>query len=185
MKKLRIFLIALLGLAASSAMSQEVRFNFDVTADFSKFKTYRWVPIEGATQAQGLTEEQVTGAFDAELTNKGLTKVASRTADLFIGYQFGVKKEQDFGGYNTDWGYGNGFETDTWQGGSATDLPTKTFFLGELTLDIYAVSNHTLLWRGVASKTVDLNAKPNTREKHLVKAVKKLMEYYPPAAVVR
>ena len=50
---------------------------------------------------------------------------------------------------------------------------------------MYAVSNHTLVWRGVASKTVDLNAKPNTRDKHLVKAVKKLMEYYPPAAVIR
>jgi hypothetical protein len=57
MKKLRIFLIALLGLAASSAMGQNVRFNFDVTADFSKFKTYKWVTIEGVVQAEGLTEE--------------------------------------------------------------------------------------------------------------------------------
>jgi len=41
MTKPTIFLIALLGLAASSAMSQEVRFNFDKSADFMKFETYK------------------------------------------------------------------------------------------------------------------------------------------------
>jgi len=41
MKKLRIFLIALLGKAASNAMSQKVRFNFDKSADFMKFETYK------------------------------------------------------------------------------------------------------------------------------------------------
>ena len=55
MKNLRIFLIALLGLAASSAMSQQVRFNFDESADFMKFKTYKWVTIEGG--ASGGTEQ--------------------------------------------------------------------------------------------------------------------------------
>lgn len=49
---------------------------------------------------------------------------------------------------------------------------------------MYETSNHALSWRGVASKTIDLNAKANERQKHLEKAVKKLLEYYPPMAVV-
>jgi Domain of unknown function (DUF4136) len=75
MKNLRIFLIALLGLAASSAMSQQVRFNFDESADFMKFKTYKWVTIEGVVQAEGLSKEQIEAAFDSELAKKGLAKV--------------------------------------------------------------------------------------------------------------
>lgn len=185
MNKLRICLIALLGLAASSAVSQEVRFNFDETADFGKFKTYKWVPIQGAVQAEGLTDEQIKTAFDAELAKKGLAKVTGENADLFIGYQFGVKKEQELGGYSTDWGRGRGFETDAWHGGGGTDLPASTLFEGELALDMYATSTHTLVWRGVANKTVNPDAKPKVRQKHLVTAVKKLLEYYPPIATGR
>jgi len=94
MKKLRIFFIGLLAFIATSAVGQDVRFNFDVAADFSKFKTYRWVPIEGATQAQGLTDEQVTAAFDAELRNKGLAKVASETADCSSGISSESKRSK-------------------------------------------------------------------------------------------
>ena len=53
---------------------------------------------------------------------------------------------------------------------------------GELALDMYATSKRTRVWRGVATKTVDLDTKPNTRQKHLTKAAKKLLEHYPPIA---
>jgi hypothetical protein len=184
MKKLRFFSIGLLVLAASSAMSQIVRYNFDEKADFSKFKTYKWVPIKGATPAQGLTDQQIRDAFDTKLAAKGLTRVDSETADLFIGYQFGVGKTQKFSSYNSDWGYGAGWETDARHGGSITPEQTSTIYQGELALDMYETAKHTLAWRGVASKAINPKAQPNERQKHLEKAVKKLMEYYPPVAVI-
>ena len=40
------FCFALMLPSASTALSQDVRYNFDKTADFSKFKTYVWVTIK-------------------------------------------------------------------------------------------------------------------------------------------
>jgi hypothetical protein len=40
MSKLPLFCITLLLLTVSSALTQDVRYNFDDTVDFSKFKTY-------------------------------------------------------------------------------------------------------------------------------------------------
>ena len=57
---------------------------------------------------------------------------------------------------------------------------TSTIYVGQLALDMYASTPHTLVWRGVASKTLDTNAKPDKQEKNLRKAVTKLLKNYPP-----
>jgi hypothetical protein len=59
---------------------------------------------------------------------------------------------------------------------------TSTIYTGQLAVDMYDSANHDLVWRGVASKTLDTNAKPDKREKNLGKAVAKLMKNYPPTA---
>ena len=180
MKKLSIFLITLVGLAASSAMSQDVRFNFDVTADFTKFKTYKWVTIKGLVQAAGLTKEQIEAAFDSELAEKGLAKVDNDSADLFVAYQFGIDIDQKFRSFATD-----ATDVEYLAGlplGGTMPEAESIIYKGELALDMYATCRPTRVWRGVVSKTIDLNAKPNARQKHLTKAAKKLFEYYPPVA---
>jgi len=171
MRYLSFLLFGLLALVASRAISQEIRFNFDKAADFSKFKTYKWVPFPGGTHAEGLADAQITAAFDSELATRGLTKVDSDSADLFIGYQFVVEKLQKIRSIGPGWGSG------TWSG--ATSIIDR----GELVLDMYETAKQTLVWRGVASETTNLKAKPNDLQKHLFKAVQKLMENYPPKVV--
>jgi len=58
---------------AGAAFGQDVRYNFDKNADFSKFKTYKWVSIKDAPKVNDLTEKQIIAAVDAELAAKGLT----------------------------------------------------------------------------------------------------------------
>lgn len=65
--------------------AQDVRYNFDQDADFSKFKTYEWVSIKSAAQVDEITAKQITQAIDSELAKKGLTKTDSDNADLFVG----------------------------------------------------------------------------------------------------
>jgi hypothetical protein len=64
-------------LGATSTLAQDVRYDFDKDKDFSKYKTYKWVPIKGADQPDDLTAKQVTAAIDTELASKGLTKTDS------------------------------------------------------------------------------------------------------------
>jgi len=59
---------------------------------------------------------------------------------------------------------------------------TSTIYTGQLVVDMYDSTNHTLVWRGVASKTLDPKAKPEKQEKNLNKAVAKLFKNYPPKA---
>jgi uncharacterized protein DUF4136 len=172
-------------IAASSAVSQDVRYNFDKNSDFSKFKTYKWVTLKDAAKPNDLTDKQIIAALDAELATKGLSKVDGDNADLYIGYQAAVGQEKQFTSYSSDWGYGGGWYRGGWYGGaggmSTTTGQTETIYVGQLALDMYDSANHDLVWRGVASKTLDKKAKPDKQEKNLKKAVAKLLKNYPPA----
>jgi hypothetical protein len=87
MKRLAVLSLIMLLLAPVMAVAQEVRYNFDKSADFSKFKTYKWVPIKDASEVSDLVDKQIKDALDAELATKGLTKVEGDDANLSIGYQ--------------------------------------------------------------------------------------------------
>ena len=189
MKKLAFLASVLLPLVllvfgfAGVAEAQDVRYDFDKNKDFSKYKTYKWVPIKGADQPDELTGKKLTAAVDAELATKGLTRTDSDSADLYLGYQTAIGTEKEFTSYNTGWGYGPG-----WGGGwygsgggmSTTYSSTSTVYIGQLDLSVYDPVEKQLVWRGTATKTLDPKAKPEKKEKNIGKAVKKLLKNFPP-----
>jgi hypothetical protein len=180
-----VFALVLLMFGANSVLAQDVRYDFDKNKDFSKYKTYKWVPIKGADQPDELTGKKVTAAVNAELATKGLTMTDSDTADLYIGYQTAIGTEKQFTSYNTGWGYGPG-----WGGGwygygggmssSTTYGSTSTVYVGQLDLSMYDPAEKQMVWRGTATKTLDPKAKPEKKEKNIGKAVKKLLKNFPP-----
>jgi len=182
MKKVIFLVLALLLMSVTSAVAQDVRYNYAKDVDFSKFKTYKWVDIKGADHANQLVQKQITDAIDAELAKKGLTKTDSDSADLYLGYQTAIGTEKQFTSYNTGWGYGPGWYGGGWYGGGSTMTTgsTTTIYIGQLALDMYESSKKDLVWRGTASKTIDPKAKPEKQQKNLQKAVAKLLKNYPP-----
>jgi hypothetical protein len=182
MKRLSLLAIALFVFGVSTAVAQDVRYNFDASADFTKFKTYKWVSIKNANQVDELTARQITSAIDAELAKKGLTKTDADSADLYIGYQTTVGSEQQLNAYSTGWGYGPGWGPG-WYGGMApsmTTVTTDTIYTGQLDLDMYDAAKKQLVWRGIATKTLNPGTKPDKRQKNLTKGVEKLLKNYPP-----
>ena len=59
---------------------------------------------------------------------------------------------------------------------------TSTIYVGQLALDMYAAKPHSLVWRGMASKTLEQKAKPEKQQKNLEKAVAKMLKNYPPVS---
>jgi len=189
MKKLAFFAFILLALVlltfgAVGVVAQDVRYDFDKDQDFSKYKAYKWVSITGADQPDELTAKQITAAIDAVLATKGLTKTDSDTADLYIGYQTAIGTEKQYTSYNTGWGRGPG-----WGGGwygyggmstTTTYGSTSTVYVGQLDLSMYDRTQKELVWRGVATKTLDPKAKPDKKQKNITKAVDKLLKNFPP-----
>lgn len=184
MRKVLLFWGFVFLLPAGVAIAQDVRYNFDKDTDFSRFKTYKWVNIKDATKLNDLVDKQVKDAVDQQLATKGLTKVEDDSANLYIGYQAAIGQEKQFTSYSTDWGYGSGWYRGGWYGGgmgsSTTSGSTSTIYVGQLAVDMYDSANHDLVWRGLASKTIDEKAKPEKQQKNLAKAVKKLLKNYPP-----
>jgi Domain of unknown function (DUF4136) len=182
-KSILLAAIAVSVLALGSAQAQDVRYNFDKNTDFTKFKTYKWVELKGATPVGDIMDKNIRAAIDSQLALKGLTKTDAETADLFVGYQGAVGQEKEFTSYNSSWGYGGGWYGGGWYGGpssSTTTGSTSTIYVGQLALDMYDSANKDLVWRGVVSKTLDAKAKPEKQEKNLNKAVTKLLKNYPP-----
>jgi hypothetical protein len=174
-----------LTLGAVGVVAQDVRYDFDKEKDFSKYKTYKWVPIKGADQPDDLTAKQITGAIDDVFAKKGLMKTDSDTADLYVGYQTAVGTEKQYTSYNTGWGYGPGWGGGWYgyNGGMSTTTTygsTSTVYVGQLDLSMYDPTQKELVWRGVATKTLDPKAKPDKKQKNINKAAEKLLKNYPP-----
>ena len=94
MKRL-LYLASAFLLLASFASAQDVSYNFDQKADFTKFKTYKWVAVKGGEQLDELDAKQIVEAIETQLAAKGLTKTDGGDADLLVAYQVAVNKEKE------------------------------------------------------------------------------------------
>jgi hypothetical protein len=178
-----VLVLTLLLVGAVAAQAQDVRYNFDKEAKFSSFKTYKWVVLKEGRVPNELVDLQIKAAIDAELATKGLERIDSDNADLYIGYQAGLNTEKQYTSFDTGWGYGPGWYRGGWYGGggmTTTTGTTSTIYIGQLAVDVYHAGPKQLVWRGVASKTIDTKAKPDKQQKNLAKAVTKLFKNYPP-----
>lgn len=164
-------LLMVLFLTARVLAAQDVRSNSMPGTDFSKYHTYKWVAIEGASHPNQITDAEIKQAVDSQLAAKGLTKTDSDKADLYLGYQIAVDQEKQWNGY----GMGGGVR---W-GGMAT-ATSSTISVGTLVLDMYDPATKQLVWTGNATKSLDPSSNQQKNEKNLNKAMAKLLKNYPP-----
>ena len=164
-------LLAVLSLIATILAAQDVRYNSMPGTDFSKYHTYKWVAIEGASHPNQIMDAEIKQAVDSQLATKGLTKTDSDKADVYVGYQIAVDQEKQWNGY----GMGGGIR---W-GGMAT-ATSSTINVGTLVLDLYDPATKQLVWTGSATKSLDPGSNQQKNEKNLNKAMAKLLKNYPP-----
>ena len=181
MKRILCFVPVLL-LLAGMAAAQDVRYNYDKAADFTKYKTYKWVEIKTSDKDE-LIDNQIRATIEAELAKKGLTKTDSDSADLYIAYQTAISTEKQVNSFSSDFGYGGGWGRYGRYGGMGTtagSATTSTLYIGSLQLDFYEVPGKKTVFRAVGSKTIDTKAKPDKQQKNLAKAIQKMLKEYPP-----
>jgi len=166
--------LAVLALGAGAALAQDVNINYVPGTDFSKYKTYTWVEIQGAEKPDQIVDTQIRQAIDKALAAKGLTKAAGGAADLAIGYQVAITQEQQWNTYST-----GGYGARRYGGGMGTATST-TISIGTVALDMYDAAAKELVWKGQASKTLSGEKDPEKRQKNLDKAMAKLLKDFPP-----
>ena len=160
-------------LACAMTPAQDVTTNSMPGADFTKYHSYKWVPIDGAVVPNQIVDAQIKQSIDSQLAAKGLTKTDGDKADLLVGYQISIQQEKQWNAYGT-----GGMR---WGGGMAS-AQQSTISTGTLVLDMYDPSTKQLVWTGRVSKTLDPSANQGKKQKNLDKAMQKLLKNYPPKA---
>jgi hypothetical protein len=168
-------MVGVILIACGTVLAQDVTYNSASGTDFSKFKTYKWVKIEGADTPDQILDQQIRQSIDSQLAAKGFTKSDSDNADLYVGYQISITQEKQWNAYGTGgpgWRMGGGMGTAT----------SSTIQIGTLGFDVYDQAGKQLVWRGSATKTLNPPKDPDKRQKNLDKAVAKLLKNFPPPA---
>lgn len=160
---------------ASALSAQQVKTDYDRSADFSHYKTYSWEKVQ--TQDQ-LWVPRIKEAVDGALAAKGLTQVPSGGQVAVVA--LGTTKNQQT--LNTFYdGFGGGWGWRRFGGGGFGDATTTTenYKVGSLVVDLFDASSKTLIWRGSASDTLSDKSEKNI--KNLDKAVDKMFAHFPPS----
>lgn len=176
-------LFTVLLLLASFAYGQDVHYNYDRATSFESYKTYQWVDFAGVGGKipDSLIDQSIKRAVDEQLAQKGLTRV-EKGGDLTIGYHAILREETRMNLNVSGWG-GGPFSAGWGDGGLSSgivDGQTSTIPVGMLLIDIYDSTKQQLIWRGDATKTIDLRKDPERNYRNLQKAVAKLFKNYPP-----
>ena len=163
--------------ASCITRGQEVVTNYLPGNDFSKYRTYKWVAVGPNGVPDQILDTQIKQSIDSQLVAKGLTKVDTDKADLFVLYRVAVDRQKQWNAT----GMGDLFRSpglDTAMG-SATATSTN-IDVGTLTLDLYDPSAKQLVWTGHATKTISPSKDPQKNQKSIDKAMQKLLKEFPP-----
>src|SRR6516165_8000608 len=151
--------LAVAFVACIVATGQDVRHNYMPGTDFSKYHTYKWVPIEGGSHPNQIVDAEIKQSVDSQMTSKGFNKTDSDKADLYVGYQIAVDQEKQWNAY----GMGGGWR----MGGGMGTATSSTINVGTMVLDMYDPATKQLVWTGNATKTIDPSS---NQEKNMKKS---------------
>jgi hypothetical protein len=153
--------------------AQNVSYDFDRATNFSGIRTYAWV--RGTTLDDELNHSRIVRAIDAQLTLKGLVKLETPSnADVVVAYHATFDRDLQINGFASGWG---GYR---FAGSRAGTVRAEEILVGTLVVDVVNAKINTIVWRGIASKDIDVTASPEKRDKNITKTAEKLFKNYPP-----
>jgi len=177
--KLQRAVFVLMGMAllfAGALSAQQVKTDYDRSANFGQYKTYSWEQVK---TKDTLDVDRIKNAVNVALTAKGWTQVESG-GDVSIVAMEITQNQQTlntfYNGFGGGWGWrrfgGGGF-------GQATTT-TETYKVGTVVVDLFDTKTKQLVWRGAASDTLSNNSDKNI--KNLDKGVEKMFKNFPPGS---
>jgi Domain of unknown function (DUF4136) len=179
LQKVVFVLMGMMILFASTASAQQVKTDYDRSANFGQYKTFSWEQVK---TKDALDVDRVKSAVNAALAAKGWSQVDSG-GDVSIIAVETTQNQQSlntfYDGFGGGWGYrrfgGGGFG-----GLGEATTTTETYKVGTLVVDLFDAKTKQLLWRGSSSDTLSNNSNKNI--KNLTKGVEKMFKKFPPGS---
>ena len=176
LKRVMTFLFGMMFLFAGKSSAQQVKTDYDRSANFAQYRTYTWAQVK---TKDPLDVDRIKAAVNAALAAKGWTQVDS-AADVSIVAMEIARNQQTlntfYDGFGGGWGWrrfgGGGF-------GEATTT-TETYKVGTVVFDLFDAKTKQLIWRGASSDTLSNDSDKNI--KNLDKGVEKMFKQFPPGS---
>ena len=174
LKKAVLVLMGLMFLLAGKSSAQQVKTDYDRSANFAQYKTYSWAQVK---TKDALDVDRIKAAVNATLAAKGWTQVDSG-GDVSIVAMEITQNQQTLNTFYD--GFGGGFGWRRFGGGGFGEATTttETYKVGTLVVDLFDAKNKQLIWRGTSSDTLSNNSDKNI--KNLDKGVEKMFKKFPP-----
>ncbi len=150
------------------ASAQKINIEFDETAHFSDFRTFKilkgQIHSKHPSLNNELTYKKIDGMIRKHLMERGLTEVSS-DPDLNVFFNLGAANKREVDIYPAGWrGYG-------------TRAVAHVYTEGTLVLNLRNARKHELVWRSIA---VEDKNDPIKIQEHLDDMVRKSVDKYPP-----
>ena len=163
---------------SASASAQKVDSFSPPGVTFAKYKTYCWVRADRATYPEQAVDQAFVQSIDAELSKKGLTRIATPDADLIATYQIAVIEDMEWSA---------GHSTIPWLGAASGNVGlvggpvggTNVIQKGVFIFDFFDTKEKRQIWQTRATKTLDDTTNPNKRQKNIQKAMAKVFKTLP------
>jgi hypothetical protein len=153
----------------TASFAQEVKTDYDRTANFGAYKTFSFEKIQ---TEDPLWVDRIKSAVANALTAKGWSQVQSGGDVSVVAVEMTQARQTLDTFYN---GLGGGWR---WGGFGDATTTTDTYHVGTLVVDLFDTKTKQLLWRGSASDT--LSNKSSKNIKNLDKGVEKMFAHFPP-----
>jgi hypothetical protein len=180
-------------MSGCSASTLTVTADYDSSEDFSGVKTYAWMPEsphptgDPKVDDNRLLHVRIRNTVNRELTAKGYVEQPFGASDVLVGYHVTVDEKtsirilNNYYGYEEGWGWSYAYRTGKpYSQIGPAETVDYTYDEGTLILDIAEPEPRKLIWRGVVKTEVDFSANAKTRQERINKAVKQLIDQFPP-----
>ena len=176
LQRIVFVLIGMMLMFAAKLPAQQVKTDYDRSANFGQYKTYSWAQVK---TKDALDVDRIKSAVNAALAAKGWTQVDSGGDVSIVAIEITHNQQTlntFYDGFGAGWGWrrfgGGGF-------GEATTT-TETYKVGTLVVDLFDAKTKQLIWRGNSSDTLSNNSDKNI--KNLDKGVDKMFKHFPPGS---
>jgi len=169
---------AVMSLTGLAAFAQDVKVDFDKSADFSAIKTFSMKL--GTSWNNQISEQRVMTEFETTLVEKGWKKVDANP-DAIVVVHGATQTKRSLNTFYSGGGYG-GYGYRGWGGagmGTATTTESE-YVVGTLVVDIFNAKTKALVFRG--SATDEISDKTDKNIKKLGKVSDKMFKDFPPGS---
>jgi hypothetical protein len=159
-------LLGFVFLLAVAARADRVTSDYDHSVDFSKYKTFMWVP--GPDTNEPFMKDRIMKSVTEKLQLRGLRQV-NEGADLAVGANLATEERHTWETYYSggDWGWGPSWAT----------TEERTYEVGTITVDLFDAQSHKVIWQGVGVDKV--SSKPEKQTRETDKQIEKMFRYFP------